>query len=71
MCDGETGFLAQPGDAAALAERIAGLLADPALRNRCGTAGRARVLELFTWERVVARVETCYEQAFSGALASP
>ena len=60
--DGETGYLVPPGDAAALAERIGALLEDPAARARMGAAGRAWTLEMFTWERVIARMIACYEQ---------
>ncbi|MGF1504668.1 MAG: glycosyltransferase [Chloroflexi bacterium] len=42
---GVTGFLAPPGDAAALAGHVRALLSDPGLRHRMGTAGRAYVLE--------------------------
>jgi glycosyltransferase involved in cell wall biosynthesis len=61
--DGETGYLAAPGDAAALAERIGALLGDPARRERMGAAGRAWTLEMFTWDRVIARMLACYQQA--------
>jgi len=61
--DGETGYLAPPGDARALAERIGALLGDAALRERLGAAGRAWALEMFTWERVVERVLGCYDRA--------
>jgi phosphatidyl-myo-inositol dimannoside synthase len=39
---GETGLLVQPGDTAALTAAFSQLIADPALRLRLGTAGRAR-----------------------------
>ncbi len=39
--DGETGYLAPPGDAQAMAERIGALLGDAALRERMGAAGAA------------------------------
>jgi glycosyltransferase involved in cell wall biosynthesis len=41
--DGENGFVVPPNDPAALADRIARLAADPALRRRLGEAGRAGV----------------------------
>jgi glycosyltransferase involved in cell wall biosynthesis len=43
-----TGFLIPPGDIAALADRLARLLADPALRNRLGKAGYDKVRERFS-----------------------
>jgi len=60
--DGETGFLVPPGDAAALAERIGILLDDQSLRERMGAAGREWTLQMFTWDRVIARMIACYEQ---------
>jgi phosphatidylinositol alpha-1,6-mannosyltransferase len=40
---GETGYVVDPGDAGAVAERIASLLAAPALGRAMGARGRARV----------------------------
>ena len=60
--DGETGYLAPPGDAAALSERIGALIGDPAARARMGAAGRTWTLEMFTWDRVIARMLACYAQ---------
>jgi starch synthase len=45
---------------AALADRINQLVADPALASRLGAAGRRRVMERFTWERVAARTLEVY-----------
>jgi glycosyltransferase involved in cell wall biosynthesis len=50
--DGETGLLVERGNATALAEAILRLLGDRDLRNSMGEAGRHRVLEHFTWDRV-------------------
>lgn len=55
VVQGETGLLVPPAAVAPLAEAIARLAADPALRARMGAAGRARALERFTEAAVVAR----------------
>jgi rhamnosyl/mannosyltransferase len=60
--DGETGLVVPPGDAPALALAINTLLADPDLRRRMGAAGRRRVAELFTRERMVAGNEAVYRE---------
>jgi glycosyltransferase involved in cell wall biosynthesis len=48
--NGETALLVPPGDPGALAAAIGRLLDDASLRDRLGRAGRARVLERFTWQ---------------------
>ncbi|MBX7255446.1 MAG: glycosyltransferase [Candidatus Hydrogenedentes bacterium] len=45
--DGVSGYLVPPGDSASLTSRVEALLGDPALRNRLGAAGRAKVLAEF------------------------
>jgi glycosyltransferase involved in cell wall biosynthesis len=57
---GETGLLAPAGDAPALGEALATLLADPALRARLGRAGRRRYLDHFTRPRMAARTRAVY-----------
>jgi glycosyltransferase involved in cell wall biosynthesis len=49
--DNETGLLVPPGDPSALAAATLRALGDEALRARIGRAGRARVLDRFTWRR--------------------
>jgi glycosyltransferase involved in cell wall biosynthesis len=51
VLDGETGLLVPPGEPSSLAAAIERLLVDPALRNRLGAAGRARVEEYFDLDR--------------------
>jgi glycosyltransferase involved in cell wall biosynthesis len=52
---GVTGLLVPPRQVAPLADALARLAADPALRAAMGEAGRARAIELYNEARVVAR----------------
>jgi glycosyltransferase involved in cell wall biosynthesis len=47
VVDGETGYLVAPGDATALGDALARLVADPRLRVRMGESGRRRALARF------------------------
>lgn len=58
IADGETGFVVDPGDHHSLAGRIVQFYADPRLRVAMGQRARERVLERFTWPRVVEAMET-------------
>jgi glycosyltransferase involved in cell wall biosynthesis len=58
--DGEDGFLVEPGDTEALAERLAALAADDALRERMGAAGRARVVPRYAVSRLVDDIDHLY-----------
>lgn len=53
--DGTTGLLCAPGDAAALADAIAALAGDPALRRRLGSAARSAAERRHRWDAVVDR----------------
>ena len=59
---GETGLLVAPGDPAALAEAITGLLRDPDLRERLGQAARERVIREFSVDRMVNQTIEIYSQ---------
>lgn len=58
--DDVTGLLVAPGDDAALADALAGLLADPARRRRLGQAGRQWALRTRTWERNASTYARAY-----------
>jgi glycosyltransferase involved in cell wall biosynthesis len=60
--DGRTGTLVNTRDHAALAREIVRLLRDEALRGQMGEAGRARVAERFTVERMVSETAAVYER---------
>jgi starch synthase len=76
VVDGETGTLVSfeagddaygsPADPATLAQELAGainrLLADPAQSVAMGQAGRARVLERFTWPAIAAQTAALYAE---------
>lgn len=51
--DGETGFIVPKNNAKAAAQAILKLVRDPALRWCMGEAGRAHVLEHYTWEKSI------------------
>lgn len=54
--DGETGLLVDGDSIAEIAEAIARLADDPALRTRLGAQGRAWVRRRFAWEEAARRV---------------
>jgi len=75
VVDGETGLLVpfEPGDAVTrepadpagfareIAERVNRLVAEPALAERMGAAGRARAVEHFSWRRIAEETLALYE----------
>jgi glycosyltransferase involved in cell wall biosynthesis len=56
-------MLFPPGDHDALAAAVVDVLADEALRERRGRAGRELVRERYAWERIAGRLLEIYEDA--------
>jgi glycosyltransferase involved in cell wall biosynthesis len=63
VCDGVTGRLVPPGDAAALAEGLLWTLQESERRLALGARGRARALRHFTEEHLAARVDRLLQTA--------
>lgn len=62
VADGLSGFVTPRRDPAALAEGLARLAADPALRQRMGAAGRERVLACFRPDDQIAAFDEFYRR---------
>lgn len=60
--DGEDGFLVEPSDVDALADRLATLARDPGLRERMGATGRARVLPRYAVDRLLDDMDRLYRE---------
>ena len=60
---GHTGLLVPPADPGALADAIVALLNDPVGRQQFGQAGRQRVHEEFSPDRLVPRIEAAFARA--------
>jgi glycosyltransferase involved in cell wall biosynthesis len=68
--DGEAGWVTSPGAVEALANNLIKLLADKELRRARGQRAHDEVHRRFTIQHVVSRIESAYEQALQGKLAS-
>ena len=61
VAEGQTGFLVESGDDAAMAERILTLLRDPAQAHRMGERARSLVRAQFTTQAMTNRVLASYD----------
>ncbi|MCE9595940.1 MAG: glycosyltransferase family 4 protein [Planctomycetes bacterium] len=69
VVDGSTGLLVPPDDAGALAAALERMLCGRELRERCGSAGPARIRETFHVDRMVASYEALYREVLDEAAA--
>ena len=63
--DGVDGFLVEPGDIDAMADRLAELAGDSELRARMGEAGRGRVLARYGVDRLLDDVDHLYRETMA------
>lgn len=62
VVEGETGFLIEPGDSGALADRIARLYTDRSIARSLGAASRQRVVDRFTLDRMLDAYESALDR---------
>jgi glycosyltransferase involved in cell wall biosynthesis len=60
VVDGRSGFLVPPGDVSGIADGLARLAADPAMRSAFGEEGRAFVLDRYSIPRLVTDLDRLY-----------
>ena len=70
VVDGETGWLVEPGDVAALSRALREALADPERGRRMGAAGRRRVEAQFSWDRIAEKTLAVYGEAIEAHRAA-
>lgn len=63
----DAGLVVPAGDSGALADAVAGLLADPERRAALGAAGRERVLREFSWASCARRLVAYYREVLARA----
>jgi glycosyltransferase involved in cell wall biosynthesis len=68
VTDGKTGVLVRPDDPAALADGLARLVGDGALRSTLGAAAREVVAQSRTWARNAERYRAAYQALAGGEL---
>jgi glycosyltransferase involved in cell wall biosynthesis len=69
--DGQTGRLAPPGDIQAMADALAELAADPAMRRRCGLAGREKLRTQFSADAISAQLLELFQEAVRPSVPTP
>lgn len=61
ITDGDDGFLIDFGDSVMLGKKIVYLLKNDTLREEMGNAGRNKVLQNYTWNRIASKIEDLYK----------
>lgn len=64
--EGETGYMADPDDHQAMADRIIQICRSDDLQARLGAAGRERAIQTFHQDHIIPQYEACYERVLNG-----
>jgi alpha-maltose-1-phosphate synthase len=65
--DGRTGLLVPPGETAAFAQALLALGQDPGLRQELGANARAKAVQCFSWDQVLAGISAALQPARKAA----
>jgi glycosyltransferase involved in cell wall biosynthesis len=65
VLEGETGFLVPPANPQALAEKLEVLMNDPQLRARMAKAGPQRMIERFSLDEMIGKIEALMSRALT------
>jgi len=65
VIDGETGFIVPPKDSNSLANAILSILEDKEMGIRFGIAGRKRIEENFSIEKMITNYQNLFEKVIS------
>ncbi len=68
---GDAAYSVPPGDTEALAKAIKAVMDDDELAARLGAAGRARVMEIYTWQSVAAQTAQWYRDYLGEVVPNP
>ena len=66
--DNETGLLVKPGNHFELANSILKLVKNPGLRKKFGTAGKSRLKDLFSHDKMIQSTVDHYHNVLSAEL---
>ena len=66
--DRETGILVEERNVAELAAALVTLLTNKSKRQRFGQAGRERILNELTWEKVIEQIKEVYQHSVKNIL---
>jgi len=69
--EGRHGYLVDPDDPEALADRVLHLLRNPSIRRAMGEAARTRVEEAYSIEQMVRAIEDVYVEVLGGKSPGP